>query len=124
MGSGKGGFHRIQQTFRKLSTLVQFFVSDDTITIDSQWLERVLQRMILDISERKVDNAALVVFHQLVEALDQVSLGGLIFRLAISVLQIRLSAGLTSLGPLDLTNPLGLMPDILEHRAEQSQASS
>ena len=83
--------HRIQQTFRKLSALVQFLVSNDTITTDSQWLERVLQRMILNISERKVDNAALVVFHQLVEALDQVSLGGLVFKLAISVLRIRLS---------------------------------
>ena len=35
--------------------------------------------MILDISERKVDNAALVVSHQLVEALNQIFLGGLVF---------------------------------------------
>ena len=85
-------------TFRKLSTLVQFLVSDYAIAFPSQWLERFLQRMILDISERKVDNAALVVSHQLVEVLDQVFLGGLFNSLLVG-LCIRLSAGPYQPGP-------------------------
>ena len=39
--------------------------------------------MILDISERKVDNAALVISHQLVEALYQVFLGSLLNRISV-----------------------------------------
>lgn len=76
--------------------------------------------MVLNISERKVDNAALIVFHQFVESLDQVFSGNLFFELNVSVLHIRLSGEPTGPGPL---LNLGLMPAISEYRVEQSYAN-
>lgn len=103
----------VLHAFGQLRTLEQLFRRYHIVTVPAQWVQRIVQSVIFYVSEREIDDAALVVAHQSIKACNQIFLGGL---LAVSpgarqrpvapmVFRGVEGGALTRRGPFDLTNP-------------------